>query len=97
MSEVKNPDWRPDGVVQTHCFIIDGRSIKCTVKRVRGWRQRSEPKPQTAIYQNTPETDDISESGVVLDHNWSEEPASAYDCVGIYLGSGLVAVVECKE
>ncbi len=74
-------------------IFVDDIVVK--VVRVQSWGQRQEPKPQTAIYQNTPEGDDPpKESGIVLDHSWRESPSSAGDMVGIYLGGGLVVVAR---
>lgn len=67
------------------------QSVACRIERVYEWGQREEPKPQTAIYQNTPATDHPA-----LDHSWNEHQMTATDTVGIYLGCGLVAVVTTE-
>lgn len=72
----------------------NGSVIVVKVEKVRGWRG-DEPKPQTAVYQNTPEDDNPPvESGIVLDHSWREVPVSPDDRVGIYLGGGLVVTAK---
>lgn len=59
----------------------------CTIKveRVTQWAQRNEPKPLTAIYEN------IGTWGIVA------ETRMGIPRVGIYLGQGVVAVIELVE
>ena len=68
--------------------------VRCNIEVVGGWGQRVEPRPQTPIYQNTRDGDNLpKEAGMFLDHSWRESPVSTADRVGIYLGFGLVATV----
>ena len=73
----------------------DTAGVRCVVEKVGEWGQRVEPKSQTPIYQNTPETD--NPPGFPMDHSWRELPVSAGDRVGIYLGGGFVAIVTAEE
>lgn len=84
-----------DGYASQDVFEPKAKVVACRVEAVISWGQRAEPKPQTPIYQNTPETDVVPpETGIVLSHDWSEVPASATDRVGIYLGNNLVLLGE---
>lgn len=71
--------------------------VSVTFERINSWRQDSEPKPGTPVYQNTPESDVLPpETGMVLDHSWSEVPVSNGDRCGLYHGQVLTVRFDEK-
>lgn len=76
----------PDPATPEQLDTVTAALNGANIWRVVGWGQRAEPKPGTLIYSNDP--DPVTPSS----HDWRPTPIKPGDRVGLYLGSGWVAV-----